>query len=187
MSICPKCHNELALLTYEGIELLKCFECKGFWFKKGAFREVKRIGFAGLPTEEVPESVSRPSSLPSAEKEMHCPECSQPLSTYVYAYSSDIHLHRCAQCKGIWADYDALMDIEHLLASYNQSLDEAKAKALPLMLKVKEQFLQEEKAREEEQKHKKKPRFFNRLFRKKESENRIEDIFEDFHKNNDDQ
>jgi len=186
VSTCPQCQNELALFTYEGIELLKCSECKGFWFKPGAFREVKRIGFAGLQTEEVPESLSPPFSVPSAEKEMQCPECSQPLSTYAYAYSSDIHLYRCAQCKGIWAGYDALVNIEHLLASYNQSLDEAKAKALPLMLKVKEQFQQEEKVREEERKRKKKPRFFNRLFRKKESEKRIEDIFEDFHKNNDD-
>jgi hypothetical protein len=70
---------------------------------------------------------------------------------------------------------------------YKESLDEAKAKALPLMLKVKEQFQQEEKTREEERKHKRKQRFLQRLFRQKGPEHRkIEDIFEDFHKNTND-
>jgi len=65
------------------------------------------------------------------------------------------------------------------LTGYKESLDEAKAKALPLMLKVKKQIQQEERVREEEQKQHKKG-FFNRLFKQKGAKNRkIEDIFED--------
>ena len=41
---CPKCHNELTLFTYEGVELLKCSGCQGFWFKDGTFRKVKELG-----------------------------------------------------------------------------------------------------------------------------------------------
>ena len=70
------------------------------------------------------------------------------------------------------------MRIEHLLAGYKESLDEAKAKALPLMLKVKKQIQQEERAKEEEQKQRKKG-LFNRLFGEKGTKNRkIQDIFE---------
>ena len=188
MNPCPKCHNELTLFTYEEVELLKCSECQGFWFRNETFRKVKQIGFAGLQAEGTPESLSGSPSVSPDSEEMSCPECSQPLSAYNYAYSSDIQLHRCAKCKGIWADYAALVKIERLLTGYEESLDEAKARAIPLMVEVKKQFQQRERAREEERKRRKKRGVFNRLFGKKESGNRkLEDIFEDFHNNTNDQ
>ncbi len=111
MNVCPKCHQELTLFTFEGVEILKCPECQGFWFKYEAFRQVKEIGFAGLQAEESPESLAEPSPLSPDNEEMRCPECSQPLSMYNYAYSSGIQLHRCTECIGIWTDYEALVDI----------------------------------------------------------------------------
>ena len=108
-----------------------------------------------------------------------CPDCTEPLAPYAYAYSSDIELYRCRHCQGIWADHADLLRIEELLTSYKESLDEAKAKALPLMLKVKKQIQQEERTREEERKRGKKG-IFNRIFRQKESKNRkIQDVFDD--------
>ena len=185
---CPKCHNELTLFTYEGVEFLKCSGCQGFWFKDGTFRKVKELGFAGLQAEEIPESPSESSSVSSDDEEMSCPECSQPLSIYNYAYSSDIQLHRCVNCKGIWADYKALVNIERLLVGYKESLDEAKSKAIPLMLEVKNQFQQREKVREREQKQRKKQGVFKRFFKKKKSGNRkLDDIFEDPHNNTNNQ
>jgi Zn-finger nucleic acid-binding protein len=112
-------------------------------------------------------------------QDMRCPDCADPLVPFTYAYSSDILLHRCSACRGIWADCRDLLRIEELLTGYKESLDEAKAKALPLMLKVKKQIQQEERAREEEQKQHKKG-FFNRLFKQKKTENRkVHDLFED--------
>ena len=184
MRICPQCQHELALFRYEGIELWKCSACQGFWFEDGTFREAKRIGFAGLHAREIPEPATAAAPAPAAAPELRCPACAVPLAAFAYAYSSEIHLQRCAQCQGIWANAADLANIERLLHSYKESLAEAKAKALPLMLKVKEQFQQEEQAREAERQRKKKQGFFTRMFRKKESsERKIEDIFEDFHQN----
>jgi Zn-finger nucleic acid-binding protein len=188
VNTCPKCHRELARVTYEGVELLKCSHCQGFWFKNGAFRRVKQIGFAGFCGEASDESPGEGSSEAQTAEDLLCPDCSIPLSEYAYAYSSDIHLHRCSQCKGIWADCLALVAIDQLLNSYQESLDEAKAKAIPLMLEVKEQIQREELARKEEQKFRKKRGLFNRLFGKKEPQQKtIEDIFEDFHTDSNDQ
>jgi Zn-finger nucleic acid-binding protein len=183
VSVCPKCQRELILFTYEGVELLKCSECLGFWFREGTFREIKRIGFAGLHTGNGVKVSSDPDEETSPQQDLYCPECAQQLlSTYRYAYSSDIELYRCTQCKGIWADDRDLIDIEHLLANYQESLDEARAKALPLMLKVKKQFQEEEEAREEAKKAGKQS-LLTKWFRRKNPEHRkIDDIFEDFHK-----
>jgi Zn-finger nucleic acid-binding protein len=180
VSTCPKCQKTLLPFEYEGIELLKCSDCGGFWFKGGKFREVKQVGFSGLSGDMPPESLSAHSSQSSsAPQEMMCPDCNDPLVPYTYAYSSDIQLYRCTQCRGIWADHMNLLRIEELLTGYKESLDEAKAKALPLMLKVKKQIQQEERTKEEERKRRKKG-VFNRLFGQKNSKNRkIENIFED--------
>lgn len=184
MNTCPKCHTELVLFTYRDKELLKCPECNGFWFRDGLFREIKQIGFAGLCQEEAPE-IPSPTSASSDDQELVCPDCSQTLSAYNYAYSSDIQLYRCSTCKGIWSDYTALTDIEHLLTNYKESLDEAKAKAMPLMMEVKRQFEEKERVWEDERKQRKKQGLLGKFFRKKPVKNRkIEDIFEEFHKTN---
>jgi Zn-finger nucleic acid-binding protein len=186
VSTCPKCQKELDFFEYQGIELLKCSDCNGFWFKSEKFREAKQVGFSGLSgisSSELPSEESPPPS--SSKEEMRCPDCEVPLIPYAYAYSSEIQLYRCRDCQGIWANYADLVRIEELLTGYKESLDEAKAMALPLMLKVKKQIQQEERAREEEQKRSKKG-FFNRIFRQKDSQNRkVQNIFDD-HDSNDD-
>ena len=186
MSTCPKCQKELDFFEYNGIELLKCSDCNGFWFKNEKFREAKQAGFSGLSKLSLSELPSEePLSSSSSVEEMRCPDCQESLVPYAYAYSSEIQLYRCRNCQGIWADYADLVRIEELLTGYKESLDEAKAKALPLMLKVKKQIQQEERAREEERKRSKKG-LFNRIFRPKDPQNRkVQNIFDDNGSNDD--
>lgn len=180
MSVCPKCQNELTLVTYEDKELLQCIHCRGFWFKDGLFRKVKQIGFAGLCSNEDADTASEEASAIEDAGEISCPDCAESLLAYNYAYSSHIQLHRCITCKGIWADAQALLAIDQLLMNYQESLEEAKAKAIPLMLEVKQQFEQKEKAWEEERQRQKKHGLFGRFFGKKRNRDRkIENIFED--------
>jgi Zn-finger nucleic acid-binding protein len=176
---CPKCHRELRSVTYEGAEVLTCPVCQGFWFRNGTFRQVKQLGFGDLCQQSEPlPPADAAGSEASPDAEMDCPDCETPLTEYTYAYSSDIPLHRCVQCKGIWAAAQALLDIEQLLIGYNESLDDARAKALPLMLQVKQQIQQEEQRRRQEHKRKKKQGFLKRLFQPRASKQRdIQDIF----------
>lgn len=177
MSTCPNCQQTLVQIDYKNIELLQCSDCQGFWFKDGQFREVKQLGFSELPgtTPSQPESEDPSTSSSSLSEELACPDCQdQLLVPYAYAYSSDIQLHRCAQCGGRWADYRELLRVEELLTGYQESLEEAKAKALPLMLQVKNQI-----QKEEEQQQKKKG-VLNRIFGSKSFKNRkIQNVFEE--------
>ncbi len=185
MSTCPICKKTLAVISYEEKDLLQCLDCQGFWFTNGQFREVKQIGFSGLCANEHPEPA--PRNDPDNTPELTCPDCSdQILVAYNYAYSSDIQLHRCTACKGIWAEQQALSDIEALLANYQESLEEAKAKALPLMMEVKKKFTEEEEAREIKRNMKKKQGLFDKLFRKNtQKERKAVDIFADIRANAD--
>lgn len=166
VSSCPTCQHILGQFDYQGIELARCAECYGLWFKDGQFREVKNVGFSKLSApEELQEELQAegPNSPPDEESELSCPDCqAKTLMPYSYAYSSDIQLHRCSKCHGIWADITALLRIEKLLSHYHESLEEAKSKALPLMMKVKNQIQQEE--REQEEQKQKKKNVFNRFF-----------------------
>ena len=184
MSSCPKCQHTLRQFDYKNIELSRCVECRGFWFQDGQFREVKQIGFAELPDSEAAEEETEAESASSDSAEepaLVCPECEESfLMPYSYAYSSGIQLHRCAQCHGIWAENSALSRIEKLLNHYQESLEEAKSKALPLMMKVKDQIQQAE--REQEKQKQKKKGVFNRLFGSRDSKNskntKVQNIFD---------
>ena len=184
MSNCPKCEETLEVVSYEGKDVLRCLQCRGFWFSNGLFREVKQVGFAGLcddePSTQAADNNADGNNSEDGE-ELACPDCSpQTLVAFNYAYSSEIQLHRCAVCKGIWANQSALADIERLLANYQESLEEAKAKALPLMMEVKRQFKAQEEALEAERRKKKKRGFIGKLFRKKaETEQKTVNVFAD--------
>ncbi len=183
MNTCPKCEKELRPFDYHEIELLTCSECKGFWFKDGKFRETKQIGFSELVADVPPELLSESTSDSSPAQEMMCPDCEESLVAFMYAYSSDIQLHRCSHCRGIWTKPSDLLRIEELLTGYRETLADAKMKVFPLILKTKKQIQQEEQARKEEQKQAKKPRFLGRLFGQKRPKNRnIQNILEDFEK-----
>lgn len=184
MSTCPTCQHTLLQFEYKGIELARCGECQGFWFKDGQFREVKGLGFSELPgTEALAEEAEAENAEipPDEEIELSCPDCAESsLMPYSYAYSSNIQLHRCAKCHGIWAEAAALVQIERLLNHYQESLEEAKSKALPLMMKVKNRIQQEERE-QEEQKQKKKGvlnRFFGSRGSKSSKNKKIQNIFD---------
>ncbi|PID56525.1 hypothetical protein CSB45_10885 [candidate division KSB3 bacterium] len=183
---CPNCHQSLAQFDYQDLELSYCADCRGFWFKECQFREVKHIGFTKLPGAEeyaeTHEDSGEPSSETIYEAELACPDCDQNvLMPYTYAYSSNIQLYRCAGCHGIWAELMALLRIEDLLHHYQESLEEAKSKALPLMMRVKNQIQQEELKQEKRQK--KQRGVFNRLFASRTTNSpenkKFQDIFGD--------
>jgi len=188
MNTCPKCHKEFTLFTYEGIDLSRCSDCKGFWFKDGQFSATKQIGFSGLTDDSAAETAAEPpaEAPPPDEQEILCPDCSEPLVTFMYAYSSDIPLQRCTGCRGIWAYSADLLRIDALLSSYKESLDDIRMQALPLMLKVKNKMKEEERIKKEAKKEAKKSRsFFGRMVGQKQdrSKNRnLNDILEDFEK-----
>jgi hypothetical protein len=101
------------------------------------------------------------------------------LMPYNYAYSSQIQMHRCPQCKGIWSHSQALLDIEQLLINYQESLEEAKAKAMPLMMEVKRQVKEKAEVEAIERKNSRKG-FFSRWFQPKVSQQqRFNEVFGD--------
>ncbi|GAK48825.1 hypothetical protein U14_00036 [Candidatus Moduliflexus flocculans] len=172
MNTCPKCQTALHQVDYQQLTLLQCETCSGFWFQEGQFRQVKSFGFSGLPgtpSSKNSEAEEQDETTQSREPDsLSCPECEIPLAPYIYAYSSGIQLHRCSKCAGIWAAYDDLIRIEHLLADYQESLEDAKSKIMPLMMKVKQQIQEEEQAREAEKRNNS---FFHRVFRHKSGKN----------------
>ncbi len=187
MNTCPKCQQELRPFEYHEIELLTCSACTGFWFKDGQFSAAKQTGFSGLTADSAAEADAEPSSeAPPDEQDLKCPGCEQALVAFMYAYSSDIPLHRCTRCRGIWGYSADLRRIDALLSSYKESQDDIRMQALPLMLKVKNQVKEEERAKKEAKKEAKKSRsLFSRMVGQKHDRSKdrnLHDILEDFEK-----
>lgn len=168
MNTCPKCQTTLRHIDYQQIALLQCDTCSGVWFQEGQFRQVKSFGFSGIPGTPFQENSEANDRVEAESTPLSCPTCEIPLAPYIYVYSSGIQLHRCAKCAGIWAAYEDLLQIERLLADYQESLEDAKSKIMPLMMKVKQQIQEEEQARDTE---KRKNSFFRRVFRHRTGKN----------------
>ncbi len=172
MNTCPTCQTTLRQIDYQQLTLLQCETCSGFWFREGQFRQVKAFGFSGLPgepSEDEPDAENRIETATDREPPtLACPDCDVSLMPYTYAYSTGIQLHRCPRCTGIWATYADLLQIERLLAGYRESLEEAKSKVIPLMMKVKQQIQEEEQARDADKRSRS---FFRRVFRGKPVKN----------------
>ncbi len=166
MNTCPTCQTTLRQIDYQQLTLLQCETCSGFWFREGQFRQVKAFGFSGLPgapSEDAPDADNTPETSADGEPpSLACPDCDVLLMPYTYAYSTGIQLRRCPRCTGIWATYADLVRIERLLADYQESLEEAKSKAMPLMMQVKRQIQAEEQVRDADKRNN---RFFRRVFR----------------------
>jgi Zn-finger nucleic acid-binding protein len=127
---------------YQDVLLYKCPTCKGFWFPESRFGQVKNIGFEGLKDVDTP-SQQNVKDLDSAGSSL-CPQCQTLLTGFTYAYSSGIQLYHCKNCNGIWAGQAQMLAISQVLNNYKESLEEARLKALPLLLKVKEDLEKKE-------------------------------------------
>jgi len=140
---CSHCNISLEEYFYQDILLYRCPGCKGFWFQRSRFGQVKNLGFEGL----LDANLSPPQEVRDLEAPgpLSCPQCQTELITYIYAYSSGIPLRRCTTCEGIWATQPQLSAIVQVLNNYRESLEEAKLKVLPLILKVRENLEKEHK------------------------------------------
>jgi len=118
---CPACGAKLRLVRGRDIEVDVCPSCRGLFFDRGELKT-----FIDSCIEKVPEGKA-PSALPSRKEPLPgalvpqanrtCPRCNKPMTTFNYAYDSNIFLDRCWNCGGIWADEGEIAAASHFLRS----------------------------------------------------------------------
>ena len=118
---CPRCRSVLRVVEYDGIQVEVCSDCRGEW----------------LHAEELEKIVEHHDHVFSDRDILNCPHCETiEMERFNYADASDLQLHKCPECGGIWADKDQLEKVEELVDGWKTSLTEDTAKYGPILKKI---------------------------------------------------
>jgi Zn-finger nucleic acid-binding protein len=116
---CPICKIRLLAVQYEGISILECEACSGYWLSSEALREVvdrRIISFSVTHSRSLAKRL-RNSEIPirEFERDLSCPECLQSLSTINFGLDSGLIVNRCHNGHGIWLDRLELETLQMLI------------------------------------------------------------------------
>lgn len=105
---CPKCIGKLETVNVEGIEIERCFVCRGLWFDYGELGKVLeasrqkscQISLGG----EAFEGVYMKDSVMLNAKYGFCPVCLDEPMLESIEEQSGIMINYCPKMHGVWLD-----------------------------------------------------------------------------------
>jgi Zn-finger nucleic acid-binding protein len=108
---CPRCKNDLMLVTIGSTAVLECERCFGLWLDVSSFEKICAdreqqsavLGFASQAPATAAHETSKVNYVP-------CPECSQLMNRMNFARCSGVIVDICKQ-HGTWFDRDELSRI----------------------------------------------------------------------------
>jgi len=108
---CPRCKNDMMLVTIGSTAVLECERCFGLWLDVSSFEKICAdreqqsavLGFASQAPATAAHETSKVNYVP-------CPECSQLMNRMNFARCSGVIVDICKQ-HGTWFDRDELSRI----------------------------------------------------------------------------
>ena len=138
---CPRCRSVLRVVEYDGVQIEVCSDCRGEWLHAEELEKVIEHHDHVFSARDIAalEAVNHP--VVSQEEQdrdiLNCPHCETiEMERFNYAEASDLQLHKCPECGGIWADKDQLEKVEELVDGWKASLTEDTAKYGPILKKI---------------------------------------------------
>ena len=93
---CPRCHIELRLDNYRGIEVDRCPTCAGMWLDYGELDQLEDTVFDK-------DKLKGSLMFRSFDSELVCPKCEGRMQRFNYrAYNMELDF--CEQEHGVWLD-----------------------------------------------------------------------------------
>ena len=138
---CPRCRSMLRVVEYDGVQIEVCSDCRGEWLHAEELEKIIEHHDHVFSTRDIAalESVNRPV-LPVENQDhdiLNCPHCETiEMERFNYADASDLQLHKCPECGGIWADKDQLEKVEELLDGWKACLNQDAAQYGPILKKI---------------------------------------------------
>lgn len=115
---CPKCEHNLKEITYKGVRINECENCKGKWFDRDELRKAKDRtddDLRWLDFDLFDDNADKYHASPSQRK---CPKDSTTMISLQYM-DSKVVIDKCNTCEGVWLDSDEFEKIikylEHIV------------------------------------------------------------------------
>jgi len=106
---CPACGSSLRTIRNNRVEVDICPKCRGTWFDRDELQPFLKTLATAAETEEDELRISTRQVTPGynvLQDDRTCPRDGTEMSTFNFAYDSNVFLDRCPQCAGVWADGD---------------------------------------------------------------------------------
>jgi len=102
---CPVCKSSLATCTSDGGDYHECRDGHGLLINGPALSPVLHAmaQHEATPHADVKELLVKRVERPADERR-RCPNCWADMTTFNYAYNSNIFLDRCPNCDVVWID-----------------------------------------------------------------------------------
>ena len=138
---CPRCRSVLRVVEYDGIQVEVCSDCRGEWLHAEELEKIVEHHDHVFSDRDITalESVSHPvTAFEEQDRDiLNCPHCETiEMERFNYADASDLQLHKCPECGGIWADKDQLEKVEELVDGWKESLTRDAATFGPALKKI---------------------------------------------------
>lgn len=125
---CPKCQGEMEKITFEGIDVERCRDCKGLWFdcyQAEELREKKGSETIDTGDPEVGKKYSQISAI-------DCPKCHTKMVPIVDTRKPHIWYEGCPVCYGRFFDAGEFRDYkeENLLDFFRRLFPTGRTRAV---------------------------------------------------------
>ena len=126
---CPRCRNEMSLVTIGMTAVLECERCLGLWLDVSSFEKVCAdreqqsavLGVASIAPTQAARETSKVNYVP-------CPQCSQLMNRINFARCSGVIVDFC-KGHGTWFDRDELSRIVAFIRQGGLEASRARDKA----------------------------------------------------------
>ena len=122
---CPRCNVVLVGTEYEGVQVERCPQCRGFWIPGYRLTEIIDKRERAFSLEEIKAyrqaHQSRAGLVHPADSKISCPECGGSMQQNHYNYAQEVLIDRCPQGHGVWLDEG---EVEHIQMAVEEEEDE---------------------------------------------------------------
>jgi Zn-finger nucleic acid-binding protein len=98
--ICPKCRGMMETVTFGGVEVARCTECKGLWFEALEAERLKQMKGA----ESIDSGDTAMGRKMDTLKKIECPVCHTAMIRMVDIDHPNVHFESCKVCFGAFFD-----------------------------------------------------------------------------------
>lgn len=98
--MCPKCHEPMIIVEFEGVEIDCCTSCGGSWLDAGELVWIAEL--AGVRPGPISRAIEGAGK--GSRTARRCPRCPRRLRTIRIEADPPVELERCPWGHGLWFD-----------------------------------------------------------------------------------
>ena len=137
---CPKCHQPLTGIDYQGVHIETCPACGGDWLDSGELGSIVKARQQRFSKEEA-VAVAQAAKITGTkitmlDRHLTCPKCGGATHPVNYGDDTGLIIDECANCNGMWLERGEIDKIEELVQGWDDELPDDLAKYGPKLRQV---------------------------------------------------